>query len=217
LTVAEPLVKVTFDQAKLAAVARAMADCPRLLPRIVYRALTRTASGGRTQLDKLIRGKVSLRKRSVMDRIVDAERASYTNWRWRLDVSARRLSVTSFLNARQTRAGVVYGGGVMGQRLIPRAFITPGFTQSQTGEYYDIRSPWRRRKAGEKGAEEHLLTKRGDMVRRLPLMYLRGPSLAKVVTDTAGMLQAVHAEGQGRLEREMDGQVKYELERRLPR
>jgi hypothetical protein len=214
---AEPMIRVTFDKAKLAAVERALADCPRVLPRIVYRALKRTAAGGRTQLDRLIRARAPLRKRSVMDRIVDAEKASYTHWRWRLDVSARRLSVTSFLNARQTRAGVVYGGGAIGQRLIPRAFITEGFTQSKSGEYIESRAAWRRKKKGEKGVSDDMLTRRGDLVRRMPLMYLRGPSIAKIVTDAPDLLAAVHGEGQQRLTKEIDGQVKYELERKWPR
>jgi len=214
---AEPMIRVTFDKAKLAAVQRALAEHPRLLPRIVYRALKRTASAGRTMLDVSIRRKIALRKRSVMDRIVDAEKASYTNWRWRLDISAQRLSVTRFLNARQTAKGITYGGGEMGQRLIPRAFITEGFTQSKSGEYIESRAAWRRKKKGEKGVSDDMLTRRGDLVRRMPLVYLRGPSIAKIVTDAPDLLAAVHGEGQHRLTKEIDGQVKYELERKWPR
>ena len=215
---AEPLVKVEFDQAKLKAVDRALAEQSRLLPRIVYRGLKRTAAAGRTQLDTEIRQRITAKKRDVMSRITDEEKASYTNWRWRLAISRRRMALAAFRHTVSQRRGVTATVRKGESQRIPRGFKTEGFTHAQSGERVEgDRLLWRRAQKGDKGFSKGTPTASGDVVRRLPVVFLRGPSIGQVVEEAQDLLREVHDKGQDRLEKEIHSQVDYELKRRWPK
>lgn len=214
----EPLVRVEFDQAKLAAVRRAVAEQPRLLPRIVYRGLKRTAASGRTQLDKDIRQRITAKKRDVMARITDEEKASYASWRWRLGISRRRLALAAFRHTVSQRRGVTASVRRGSSINIPRGFRTEGFTHAATGERVEgDRLLWRRAERQDKSFSKGTPTAGGDVVRRLPVVFLRGPSIGQVVADAQDLLAEIRETGERRLEREIHSQVDYELARRWPR
>jgi len=213
---AEPLVTVQFDRAKLDAVERALAEQPRLLPRIVYRGLKRTADAGRTQVDREIRQRITAKKRDVMARITDEEKASYTHWRWRLGISRRRMALAAFQHTISKRRGVTATVRRGESVCIPRGFHTEGFTHAESGERVEgDRLLWRRAQKGDKGFSKGTPTAAGDVVRRLPVVFLRGSSIGQVVENAQDLLREVHDSGEQRLEKE--SQVQYELTRRWPK
>lgn len=214
----EPLVTVQFDKAKLDAVERALAEQPRLLPRIVYRGLKRTADAGRTQVDREVRQRITAKKRDVMARITDEEKASYTHWRWRLGISKRRMALAAFQHTISKRRGVTATIRKGESVRIPRGFRTEGFTHAESGERVEgDRLLWRRAQKGDKSFSKGTPTAVGDVVRRLPVVFLRGPSIGQVVENAQDLLREVHDSGEQRLEKEIHSQVEYELTRRWPK
>ena len=196
-----PALSVTIDKAKMRAIERTLAEVPRALPRIMVRALKRTAAGSRTQIDKAIRADVPLKKAAVMKRIVDEQKATSINWLWRLGISGRRLALSSFPYRTSRRRGVSYTIRRGQRRRIPVAFER----QMQGSQDQSYKAIFRR--AGEEGR----------LVPRYPLVFLRGPSLGQVVEDAPALLRQVEATGAARLEREILSQVDRTLDRRWPR
>ncbi len=196
-----PTIRVTIDKAKMRLIEQAVAQTPKALPKIMVRALKRTAAGGRTQLDKEIRAELTVKKKAVMDRIVDEAKATYANWRWRLGISNKRLALTSFRYRTTKRRGVNYFIRKGHKRNIPSGFERD--LPRTDGDTY--KALFRRA-----GAE-------GQQVGRYPLVFLRGPSLGQALTNAPGSLRRVEQTGSARLEKEVSSQVNLLLERRWPR
>jgi hypothetical protein len=212
-----PDIRVEVDKAKMARIERAVNGSQRVMGRIVYNALKRTSKKGRTLLDKEIRTILQIKKKSVTSRIVDAEKATHNNWRWRLGISGRRISLASFGSVSKGKKGVRYTikRGLCKTAL--RAFLTEGFTHAKSGEYIESKSVWRRAMAGEKPFSKGTPTRAGNIVRRMPLIHLKGPSIGHVVKNSREILTKVHIEGQRDLNKEIDGQLKRELAKRVPK
>lgn len=212
-----PNIQVEVDKAKMAQIERAVHGSQRVVGRIVYNALKRTSKKGRTMLDKEIRSIIQIKKKSVMRRIVDVEKATRTNWRWRLGISGRRISLASFGSVRQTKKGVGYTIKRGLRKTALRAFASEGFTHAESSEYIENKTVWRRAMAGEKPFSKGTPTRSGNIVRRYPLVFLRGPSIGHVVKNSRQILTKVHVEGRRNLSKEIDGQLKRELARRMPK
>jgi hypothetical protein len=181
------------------------------------RVLKRTADAG-GPLDREVRRRITAKKRDVMARITDEEKASYTNWRWRLGISRRRMALAAFQHTVSQRRGVSATIRRGESVRIPRGFKTEGFTHAASGERVEgDRLLWRRAQKGDKSFGKGTPTTAGDVVRRLPVVFLRGPSIGQVVANAQDLLHEVHDSGEQRLEKEIHSQVQYELTKRWPR
>ncbi len=196
-----PAISVTIDKTKMRAIEHAVAETPKALPRIMYRALKRTAAGGRTQLDREIRTDLTVKKAAVMKRITDEEKATSARWVWRLGISRKRLALSSFRYRTSKRRGVSYFIRKGQQRRVPSGFERD-MPRTDSGSYQALF-----RRAGADGQQ----------VPRYPLVFLRGPSLGQAVTDAPGMLRKVEQAGSQRLEKEVFGQINLLLQRRWPK
>jgi len=196
-----PAITVTIDKAKMRAIEQAVAEMPKALPKIMVRSLKRTAAGGRTQLDKEIRAELTVKKRAVMRRIVDEDKATTTHWCWRLGISKERVSLGSFRHSWSKRRGVTYTIRKGHRRRVPSGFVraNPNARDDTPKAIF--------RRAGANGQQ----------VPRYPLRFLMGPSLGQVLTDAPAMLGKVHQTGSVRLEKEIHSQVKLHLQRRWPK
>jgi hypothetical protein len=165
-------------------------------------ALKKTAAKGRTEINRRVRGELAVRRMDVQSRIFDAERASFGHWRWRLVIDDKRLALGAFASVRQTKRGVSYAIRKGVRKVVPHAFVTSGFRHARTGERIESRSVWRRWE-----------TSPGRFVGRLPLVFLRGPSIAEVVRTSAVILQEVHERGARDLPMEIQRQTRFVLSR----
>lgn len=208
--------KITIDKAKIAAIERAIQGHQRSLGRIVYRALKVTVKRGRTLIDREIRSRIMVKKKDVTKRIIDLERPSYTRWRARLGISAKRLSLGAFGNVKTTKRGAAYSITRGRRKVAEHAFVRANPKNPAAGKVV-----FRRAMAGEKAFDPSRATRRGILpgriVSRTPLVMLRGPSIGQVVQDAPQIIQRIEAEGATTLSKELDSQVKVELARRMPR
>jgi len=218
IMITAPNIRVEVDKAKMVRIERAVRGSKSAMGRIVYNALKKTSKKGRTMVDKEVRAILMIKKKSVMSRIVDVEKASRNNWRWRLGISTKRdIGIASFGSVSQGKEGVRYTIKRGLRKMALRAFLTEGFTHAKSGEFIKSKSVWRRAIAGEKPFSKGTPTRAGNIVRRYPLIHLKGPSIGHVVKNSREILAKVHVQGQRDLNREIDGQLKRELAKRMPK
>ncbi len=196
-----PMISVTIDKAKMARIERAAADIPKALPRIMVRSLKRTAAGGRTELDKQLRQRLTVRKKTVMKRILDEQKATSANWVWRLGISSERISLGSFRHRVSKRRGVSYSISKGQRKRIPSAFER----DNPNAKDDTPKAIFRRAERG------------GKPVGRYPLLFLKGPSIGQAVKDAPALLAKVQQTGSARLEREIMHGVDRALEKRWPK
>jgi len=217
-----PQVEIKIDEAKVKQVESALKGHEKALPKIMYRSLKRTASAGRTQIDRGVRAEVMLKKKNVMNRIQDLEKATDFHWVWRLGISLERLTLAAFGNVTESKKGkgVSYTIKRGLRKLHRHAFITKGFHHYKSGEYIESKTVWQRGRY-RLGTEKAVRKKReylpsGRLKLREALIVPRGPSIGWIM-ETGPLLKQVEKEGVAVLSKEIDRQVKRELEKRMPR
>ncbi len=196
-----PTFSVTIDKAKMARIQRATAEIPKALPRIMVRSLKRTATGGRTQLDRELRKRLTVKQKAVKKRIIDEQKATSTNWVWRLGISGERISLGSFRHRASKRRGVTYSITKGQRKRIPSAF-------ERDNPHAGDDTPKAIFRRAERG---------GRQVGRYPLRFLKGPSIGQAVKDAPRLLAQVQHTGSQRLEREIRHGVDRALEKRWPK
>lgn len=187
---------IRIDKAKLAAVERAVRGIPGAMARLMPPALNQAAAQMRTWLYRQFAERMSIaRKSSIRDRLAISPKATPANWSAGVRIELKRFTVASFKGVRQLKAGVRWSPrpGVM--NLIPRAFLTGGFTHYASGEYVESRQVWRRAEEG------------GRMVPRYPIHVLKGPSLARVFSDDPSFQGQAEQAGAEIVSKKLDQQV----------
>jgi len=181
--------EIRYDNNKIKQLERELAGFPKnSLPKVMSRALNRTATEARTKTSRMLAGEIGLKVKDVRERIT-LSRASYRNWRSSIKISRRRIPLIRF-GAKQTKKGVTYKKA--GERvLIRHAFVTT-MASGHTGVF--------KRKFSS----------------RLPISELRGPSLGQVYVNAQDAANQIHRESLRRLEKNIHDQVQMILRRRLP-
>jgi hypothetical protein len=183
------MIEIKFDKQKLKAIERQLAAVPRALPKVMSRALNRTATSARTATSRSLATQTGLKVKDVRSRI-HIERASYSHWRSAIRISTKRLGLLAF-RARQTKRGVSYRSG-SGRETIGHAFIAV----MSSGH----RGVFKRKTAA-----------------RLPIVELHGPSLAQVFVDAESESRRLYSEALAKLNRNVADQVRLIVQRRWPR
>ena len=215
-----PMVTVEIDQQKLRAVERALRGTKGTLPKVMVTALGKTAKAGRTGIDRDVRREVTAKKRDVMKRIVDEIKATRTNWRWRLGISSRRLALSAFKDVRSSKKhGVTYTIRPGQRKRIPTAFVArmKYAEPSEHGGHETYKAVFRRAEPGDKTYGRWAAMAQGEQAGRAPLIFLRGPSIGRVVRNAPAILQKAQMEGTQRLVREVNSQVSRYVLARWPR
>jgi hypothetical protein len=181
--------EIRYDNDKIKKLERELRNFGKnALPKVMSRALNRTATGARTATSRMLSKEIGLKVGDVRKKLV-LIRASYRRWRSAITISRKRIPLIRF-GARQTKKGVTYKK----QRkriLIRHAFITT-MASGHTGVF------------------------KRKFSRRLPISELRGPSLGQVYTGAADQASRIHRESMVRLEKNIHDQVQLILKRRLP-
>ena len=183
------MLTIRFDDDKIKKLERELRNFPRALPKVMSRALTRTATSARTQISRSLASRIGIKIKDVRTRLT-LTKATYSNWRSRVGISGRRFGLIKFA-ARQTKKGVTYRKGGRSRVLIRHAFIAT-MPSGHRGVFI--------RKAGP----------------RLPIAEMRGPSLAQVFKGTRGEVDRIQAESLAKLGKNIHDQVNLILKRKLP-
>ena len=99
-------ISIKFDEKKLAAVRQKLGTSARMLPRIVYWSINKTAVSVKTAIARGLAGEVKM-KISDIKRGIKITRASFHRWQSDVNVFGRRVPLSRFA-ARQTKKGVTY-------------------------------------------------------------------------------------------------------------
>jgi len=184
---ANGLVEVKFDEAKLRRLQMFLRDVPNKMPEAVSRAINRTVKSTRAEIVRKMAGEVNVKQKSIRGKI-DLIKATRAHWAAEIGISSRKISLTSFKGTTQTKKGVRYrisAGGV--RKLIPSAFIR------------------KIRRTGVRGVLQRMTE------RRYPLAFKRGPSLGHVFEGARGIARGVTRGASKNLEKNIDSQIKYIL------
>lgn len=179
---------IKINDREVRALERALKGMGRTLPRIMTRAINKAAAPARTEitrgLSKLTGMKIGRTKESVKIR-----KATFSNLRATISLSTGRIPLID-LRARETKRGVTYRSTKTGGReKIPDAFLaTVG--------------------AGHEG----IFKRKGRP--RLPVVELRGPSLALLYDDADDLQRSVWRKASDRLTKNIAAQVQLILNRK---
>ena len=202
------MLEIRYDNKKIKQLERELRGFPKnSLPKVMSRGLNRTATEARTKVSRMLSREIGLKVRDVRER-VSLKRASYRNWRSAVTISRKRVPLIRF-SARQTKKGVTYKRGNK-RVLIRHAFVA---TMSSGHEGVFLR---KRLGGTPRPGESTGILSPDDMVGRLPIQELRGPSLGQVYTGAQEKANAIHRESMQKLEKNINDQIRLILKRRLP-
>ncbi len=190
---AEQLVEIKYDEAKLARVRKMLRDIPQGMPRVMSKAINRTATSARAEISRRISGRVKINISAVKKGIA-LHRASYSRWQAVLDLVTRRIPLIKF-GAKQLKTGVSY----QISKLEGRKRVTePPYPFIQTMP------------SGHRG----VFRRHRPTTKRLPIIQLLGPSIGAVFEGAGKIAADVQQETSKKLEKNIDDQVKFILARR---
>lgn len=174
-------VEVKFDEAKLRRIQLMLRDIPRQMPRVVSSAINKTAAMARTQVVRRIASEVGVKQKRIKQRVT-LQKATFTCWRARIGIGARRLPLMAF-GARQKKKGVSYKIEKSGPRkTLKSAFI-----------------------ATMKTGHEGVFMRGGP--RRLPIFERFGPSIGQVFENAPAVAKEVTRSAYVNLQRHIDSQI----------
>lgn len=187
----QPLVEVRYDEAKLQRIRRMLRNVPNALPKVMSRAINKTATSARAEITRRIAARAKIKAKAIRQAIV-IHKASYKRWQATLNVTHKRIPLIHF-GARQLKKGVTYRIEKTG----PRKRIKSAFVQTMPV-------------SGHKG----VFRRYRATTRRLPIIELYGPSVAGVFEGAAGIARGVQQSALQKLEANIDAQVRYLLSKR---
>lgn len=173
--------------------------------RIIPPALNRTLASTATLVDRQIRSQLNVKKARVKARMA-SKRASAADPSASVRFSPKRFSLASFRGVRWSKRRGVTVTVRAGHRVnIPEGFVR-NLRRGDNSEYQVV---FRRVKRGEKYFGRGKATKSGAIVRRLPVLAPKGPSLAYVWTKQRGMIREVERRIPQMLVREIYSKIAY--------
>lgn len=183
-------VDIRIDPVSWRRMRRLLAAVPQGMPRVVSRAINKTAVSARAKVVRALAGLTGLRQKDIRDRM-RIRKATYRRWWARIHISPRRIPLIRF-GARQTRKGVTYRGEGRKRQLVPGAFIAtmPG---GELGVF--------KRSTGQS----------------LPIYERFGPSLGMVYANAQRLADGVLADARSMLDRNIVAQTKLLLEKHAAR
>jgi len=190
---ADRLVDIKFDEAKLRQVRFMLRDIPKAMPQVMSRSINRTSKSAVVEIARQIAGNVKITQ-AVVKKNISVKRATYARWQAWLDLHTKRIPLIKF-RARQIKKGVSYQIKRGGRQRItdpPRPFIQ---TMPASGH-------------------EGVFKRHTEATRRLPIVQLFGPSVAGVFEGASGIATDVQRTTAKRLVKNIDSQVAYILNKR---
>lgn len=180
---------IKINDGEVKALERALKDMGRTLPRIMTRALNKTAAPARTEITRGLAKRTGMKIGRTKES-VKLKKATFSNLRAAISLSTGRIPLID-LRARETKRGVTYRSTKTGGReTISDAFLT------------------------RVGSTEHkgIFKRKGRP--RLPIVELRGPSLAVLYEDLDELQRSVQRKASDRLSKNIAAQIQLILNRK---
>ena len=185
---ADKLVEIQFEKAKLKRIEQMLKGIPGALPKVISRGINRTATMSRTEIVNQISANLSLKKKVIRDRL-RLEKATYQKWQARITVRTKRIPLMEF-KARQNKKGVSY-------------LIEKGQGRKRIDSAFEATMA-----SGHRG----IFKRKGPS--RFPIIELLGPSLGQVFAGAERITAEVQSRAGQMLEKNIDDQIKLLLARR---
>lgn len=201
-------ITVKLDTAAFQAAMARVRSIPGGFRRIVPPALNRALRSTRTLMDRQLRTKLAVKKKSVMQRMT-TKKAGSIDASASIRLAPTRFALASFKGVRQTRRGVTYTIAPGKRKRLDRGFITAGFSNAARGQRVTSKTVWRRAMRQDKAFRRGIATAAGDIVQRMPLVVPKGPSLAAVWTKQRGMVRQVERRVPQMIVREIYSRIAY--------
>ena len=109
-------VEIKFDERKLKNIQRQLRDVPRAMPKVMSRAINRTAKTMRVEIASNIVKKINITV-STAKKNITKTKARYGHWQSTISISPKRIPLQKF-KARQTKKGISYK--IMSIDILPR-------------------------------------------------------------------------------------------------
>ena len=201
-------VVIKFPDAKLKRIERLFKDFPKDLPRIMPRAINRTMRTTRALAARMIKGETpKLRVGDIKKRMYE-DKATRSRWRAKLSINPYAMSLSRFAY-KPTKAGVPFS--IQDGRIIAKRAFRMGANGAimvrESAEFgwggFDYKD------GHDDGIE--------NLVGRLPIHKLTGPSLSDLYSEAPATVSRVGREAAKSLDKNIDREVNYALIRRMPR
>ena len=180
--------QVKVDQRSFKEASHILRAIPRAVPRVFRRALNRTVDMAGTDLKRRVGKQITAKKSEIAKGIIK-KKASYSRLTSSIGAKPLRPGLLAFPGTKQTKHGVSYRIS----RTAGRKKIEHGFIATMP--------------SGHRG-----VFARGQPT-RLPIKEARGPSIWKIITDTAGLLRACTDAAGDRLGKLINDQIGVEFRR----
>ena len=188
-------IKITIDERSIKEAAFILRAVPRAVPRVLSRAINRAIDMSATDMKRRVGEEIAIKK-SEIAKGISKKPATSVNLTGFVGAKAYRPGLLEFPGTRQTKRGVSYRVSQMaGRKAIEHGFFAT-------------------MKSGHRG----VFIRKGSFEEkpgppRLPIREARGPSIWKIITDTAGLLQAVTDAAGDRMGRLISDQIGVEFRR----
>jgi len=178
-------IKVTVDERSFKEAAHILRAVPRAVPRVFRRAIGRTVDMAATDLKRRVGSQITAKK-SEIAKGISKKKSTYFG---SIGAKPFRPGLLAFPGTKQTKHGVRYRlSRTAGRKTIEHGFIAT--------------MPSGHRGVFARGGET-----------RLPIKEARGPSIWKVITDTAGLLKACTDAAGDQLGKLINDQIGVEFQR----
>ena len=178
-------IKVTVDERSFKEASHILRAVPRAVPRVFKRAIARTVDMAATDLKRRVGAQITAKKGEIA-RGISKKKSTFHG---AIGAKPFRPGLLAFPGTKQTKHGVSYRlSRTAGRKRIEHGFIAT----MQSGH----------RGVFARGRET-----------RLPIREAKGPSIWKVITDTAGLLKACTDAAGDRLGKLINDQIGVEFRR----
>lgn len=181
-------ISMKFDEKSFKEAAHILRAVPRAVPRVFRRVLNRTVDTAATDIKRRVSAKINIKKGDV-SKALTKRKATYSNLTSSIGAREFRPGLLAFMGTRQTKRGVKYRIS----RTTGRKLIEHGFIQTMT--------------SGHRG----VFLRGGPS--RLPIGEKKGPSIWRVITNTAGLLKAATDAAGEKMGKLINDQIGYEFKR----
>jgi len=191
-----PLIEIKVDEKKLDNIRRMLAGAPNAMPTAISRGINRTAASARAELVRRLRERLNLKIKRVRQYVMKPTRATRSHWQSTIQLSGERVKLIHFGARRIKGKGVSYAIERGGPRMKIIDPPTSAFIQTMPN-------------SGHVGVFRRRSAARGSM------FELRGPSLGNAFEGAPGMVEQVRWWAAGKLEKNIDDQVAFILNKWL--
>lgn len=194
-----PSIKIMIDEKTIRDAMRILRAVPGGVERVFQRSINRTVTSAATDLKRQV-GKILPVPLGEIANGIKKKWATKSNWYGSIGAKYYRVPISKYKGTRSTRKGVTFRSS----RTQARELIEHGFFATM--------------KSGHRGVftrARYTESKKGEKMQsgKEAIFQLVGPSIWQIITDQEGLLAETMVKAGTKLEKNIDHQVGYELQK----